>query len=138
VAFRQPTAAKTSSSHGSARADVRPARFALYSGRFFPRTPDDPLPDKFWFGANGLPHTTQLHTIERFRRTDMNTLAWDITIDDPGAYAKPFTVETKAHLEPTWELMEYICQENETSASQKHIRGLANSPTSNGGTFAPN
>ena len=94
--------------------------------------------DKFWFGANGLPHTAQLHTIERFRRPDMNTLSWDITIDDPGAYAKPFTVQTRAHLEPTWELMEYICQENETSASQKHIRGLANSPTSNGGTFAPN
>ena len=94
--------------------------------------------DKFWFGANGLPHTMQLHTIERFRRPDMNTLSWDITIDDPGAYAKPFTVQTRAHLEPSWELMEYICQENETSASQKHIRGLANSPTSNGGTFGPN
>ena len=71
--------------------------------------------DKFWFGANKLPHTTQLHTIERFTRTDLNTLQWDITIIDPGAYAKPFTVQTKARLEPTWELMEYICQENNTN-----------------------
>ena len=71
--------------------------------------------DKFWFGANKLPHTTQLHTIERFTRTDSNTLRWDITIDDPGSYAKPFTVQTRARLEPTWELMEYICQENNTN-----------------------
>jgi hypothetical protein len=71
--------------------------------------------DKFWFGANKLPHTTQLHTIERFTRPDLNTLQWDITIIDPGAYAKPFTVQTKARLEPTWELMEYICQENNTN-----------------------
>jgi hypothetical protein len=71
--------------------------------------------DKFWFGANKLPHTTKLHTIERYTRTDANTLQWDITIDDPGSYAKPFTVRTKARLEPTWELMEYICQENNTN-----------------------
>jgi len=71
--------------------------------------------DKFWFGANKLPHTTKLHTIERFTRSDANTLQWDITIDDPGSYAKSFTVRTRAHLEPTWELMEYICQENNTN-----------------------
>ena len=80
--------------------------------------------DKFWFGATGLPHTTQLHTIERFTRLDSNTLSWDITIDDPGAYEKSFTVQTRARYEPTWELMEYICQENETSV--EHIRGPAN------------
>jgi hypothetical protein len=71
--------------------------------------------DKFWFGANKLPHTTQLRTIERFTRTNLNTLSWDITIIDPGSYAKPFTVQTRARLEPTWELMEYICQENNTN-----------------------
>ena len=71
--------------------------------------------DLFWFGANKLPHTTQLHTIERFTRTDLNTLSWDITIIDPGSYAKPFTVQTRARFEPTWELMEYICQENNTN-----------------------
>ena len=71
--------------------------------------------DLFWFGANKLPHTTQLHTIERFTRTDLNTLSWDITIMDPGSYAKPFTVQTRARYEPTWELMEYICQENNTN-----------------------
>lgn len=79
--------------------------------------------DKFWFDFDGHPHTTQLHTVERFTRTDLNTLSWDITITDPGSYQKPFTVQTKARLEPTWELMEYICQENNTNVP--HIQGPA-------------
>jgi hypothetical protein len=79
--------------------------------------------DRFWFDFDGHPHTEKLHTIEHFKRTDFNTLSWDITIDDPGAYAKPFTVQTKARLEPDWELMEYICQENNTNVS--HIQGPA-------------
>jgi hypothetical protein len=79
--------------------------------------------DKFWFDFDGHPHTTQLHTIERFTRTDLNTLSWDITIIDPGAYQKPFTVQTKARFEPSWELMEYICQENNTNV--QHIQGPA-------------
>ena len=79
--------------------------------------------DRFWFDFDGHPHTTQLHTIERFTRTDLNTLSWDITIIDPGAYQKPFTVQTKARYEPSWELMEYICQENNTNV--EHIQGPA-------------
>ena len=79
--------------------------------------------DKFWFDFDGHPHTEQLHTVERFRRADMNTLLWDITITDPGSYAKPFTVQTRARFEPDWELMEYICQENNTNVD--HIQGPA-------------
>ena len=79
--------------------------------------------DRFWFDFDGHPHTTQLHTIERFTRTDLNTLSWDITIIDPGAYQKPFTVQTKARFESAWELMEYICQENNTNV--EHIQGPA-------------
>src|SRR5439155_11568160 len=82
--------------------------------------------DRFWFDFDGHPHTTQLHTIERFKRTDMNTLSWDITIEDPGSYAKPFTVQTKAALKPDWDLMEYICQENNTNV--QHIQGPARAP----------
>ena len=82
--------------------------------------------DRFWFDFDGHPHTTQLHTIERFKRTNMDTLSWDITIEDPGSYAKPFTVQTKAALKPGWDLMEYICQENNTNV--QHIQGPARVP----------
>jgi hypothetical protein len=69
--------------------------------------------DKFWFDRKGTPHTEQLHTIERWTRPKLDTLVNTVTIDDPGAYSKPFTVTFTARLsQPGDELMEYICQEN--------------------------
>jgi len=82
--------------------------------------------DRFWFDFLGHPHTEQLHTVERFKRADAGTLQWDITIEDPGAYTKPFTVLTKARLLPGDELMEYICQENNTNV--RHLVGPATNP----------
>ena len=37
----------------------------------------------------------------------------DITIDDPGAYSKPWNVHEVAQLAPGWEIMENICNENQ-------------------------
>ena len=69
--------------------------------------------DKFWFDRRGHPHTEQLHTIERFTRKDMGHMEIKVTVDDPGAYSKPFTMTFNARLSnPGDELMEYICQEN--------------------------
>ncbi len=71
------------------------------------------LNDKFWFDRRGTPHTEQLHTIERWRRVDAGHLVHEVTLDDPGAYARPFTVTFQATLSnPGDELIEYICQEN--------------------------
>ena len=82
--------------------------------------------DLFWFDFVGHPHTEQLHTIERYTRTDMGTLAEEVTIDDPGAYKNPFTIVAKHRLLPGDELMEYICQEN--NRDQKHLVGPAGRP----------
>jgi hypothetical protein len=82
--------------------------------------------DRFWFDFDGHPHTEQLHIVERYRRTDLGTLSMEILIDDPGAYAKPFTLLTTARLLPGAELMEYICQENNTNV--EHIQGPARTP----------
>jgi hypothetical protein len=69
--------------------------------------------DKFWFDRRGHPHTEQLHTVERYTRTDLGHMEVKVTIDDPGAYSKPFTLTFNARLSnPGDELMEYICQEN--------------------------
>ena len=67
--------------------------------------------DKFWFDFAGHPHTEKLHTVERYRRPDLGHLEWETTIDDPGAYTKPFTLYGHSTLQ-TDDLMEYICQEN--------------------------
>jgi hypothetical protein len=80
--------------------------------------------DKFWFDFVGTPHTEQLHTIERWTRTDMSHLVDEITIDDPGAYAKPFKAVFNAMLMPPGEeLREYICNENNIDPA--HLTGPA-------------
>jgi hypothetical protein len=69
--------------------------------------------EKFWFDRRGTPHTDQLHTIERWTRVDFGHLVQEVTLDDPGAYSRPFTVTFQATLSPPGdELIEYVCQEN--------------------------
>ncbi|MEO6080754.1 MAG: hypothetical protein ABIQ86_13405 [Steroidobacteraceae bacterium] len=82
--------------------------------------------DLFWFDFRGHPHTEKLHTIERYTRTDLGTLVNEVTIDDPGAYSRPFKVTFNARLRPNDELMEYICQENNQDVH--HIQGPAGTP----------
>jgi hypothetical protein len=69
--------------------------------------------DRFWFDRRGTPHTEQLHTIERFWRKDMGHMEIKVTVDDPGAYSRQFTLTFNSRLSnPGDELMEYVCQEN--------------------------
>ena len=79
--------------------------------------------DLFWFDFVGHPHTEQLKTVERYTRTKFGELEVVTTVTDPGAYAKPFTVKFRHTLRPGWELMEYICNENNQDV--EHIRGPA-------------
>jgi hypothetical protein len=71
------------------------------------------LNDKFWLDGSGIQHTEQLHLVERWTRTDYNTLRRDVTIEDPGAFTRPFTITYTASLsEPGSDILEYICIEN--------------------------
>ena len=47
--------------------------------------------EDFWFTNGGLPHTDKLRLIEKFTRTDFDTLQYDVTIDDPGAYTRQWS-----------------------------------------------
>jgi hypothetical protein len=70
------------------------------------------LNEKFWMDTRGTPHTAQLKFIERMTRSDMNTLKYQATIDDPGAYTRPWTTtEFTLRWRPGDELFEYICQQ---------------------------
>jgi hypothetical protein len=67
--------------------------------------------EDFWLDRRGLPHTEQMHTIERFTRLDNDTIHYEITINDPGAYTAPFTGWFQLNWEAGTELFEYICQQ---------------------------
>jgi hypothetical protein len=68
--------------------------------------------EQTWMDYYGHPHTDMLHVVEKYSRPAKNTLAYEATFDDPGAYTKPFTVRWNINWNPTGELTEYICQEN--------------------------
>ncbi len=68
--------------------------------------------EKFWLDRQGTPHTDKLHMTERLTRTDYNTIKYDVTIDDPGAYTKPWSSGFNLRWTPNSELFEYVCQDN--------------------------
>jgi hypothetical protein len=68
--------------------------------------------DKTWLGYGGQPHSDQLHVIERIRRPDHDSLMVDITLDDPKAYTAPLRTQKKYVLKPNWNLMEFVCEDN--------------------------
>jgi hypothetical protein len=82
--------------------------------------------EDFWLDRRGLPHTEQLHTIERFTRTDMNTIDYRITIDDPGAYTAQFEGGFPLRWNEGQELFEYVCQQA-NYASELMVGGGADS-----------
>jgi hypothetical protein len=68
---------------------------------------------KVWVGMPGLPSSEMLHITERYTRPDMGRLVVEITVDDPGAYVKPWKVKKASALAQDYELMEFICNEGE-------------------------
>jgi Family of unknown function (DUF6152) len=68
--------------------------------------------ETFWFSNGGLPHTKLLQLTERFTRSDLNTLHYQVTINDEGAYTRPWTSSWDLHWVSGQELPEYYCQDN--------------------------
>ena len=65
-----------------------------------------------WLSTLGAPRTNLLHVTERFTRTNYNTLHYEATIDDPGAYTRPFTIGWNVVWGPNQDLTEIVCVEN--------------------------
>lgn len=72
--------------------------------------------DGMWLDANGSPLTEGATITERFRRTNFGTLTIDVTVDDPKAYTRPWTVTLTQRLVVDTELLDYMCSENEKDA----------------------
>jgi len=74
----------------------------------------------------GLPQSEALHIVERFTRLDARTINYEVTIDDPKVYAKPWTVAMPLNQDPEYQIYEYACHEgnyaipNELSGGRAH------------------
>ena len=67
-----------------------------------------------WLDRVGHPYSEDLQLTERIRRVDKDTLQVDITFHDPKIYTRDWTGQKMFRLRPTWELKEYVCEDNYT------------------------
>jgi hypothetical protein len=70
--------------------------------------------DKTWVDRAGLPHSDQLHVVERISRPVHDKLRVDITVEDPKAYTHSWSGFRELELEPGWHITEMMCEDNYT------------------------
>jgi hypothetical protein len=75
--------------------------------------------ENFWFTNGGLPHTEALRLTERFTRTSLNTLRYQVTVDDPRTYTRPWTGGWNITWVAGKEIEEYFCEENAESTFER-------------------
>jgi hypothetical protein len=67
---------------------------------------------RFWFSNGGLPHTEALHLTERFSRPDFDTLRYEVTVDDPLTYTRPWTAAWTVDWVDGGEIKEHFCEDD--------------------------
>jgi len=76
--------------------------------------------DGLWIDWDGSVITEAATVRERIRRPDFGHLEIELTVDDPKAYTKPWTVTLRQQFASDTELVDEICAENEKSS--QHLR----------------
>jgi hypothetical protein len=61
--------------------------------------------------GNGQPHSDAMRLVERFTRTDENTIAYEATIDDPKTWTKPWKIAFPLKRDAGFAVYEYACHE---------------------------
>jgi hypothetical protein len=74
--------------------------------------------DDSWIDWGGSVVTEAARVRERIRRTDFGHLEIEVTVDDPKAYTKPWTVTLRQQFAADTELIDEICAEGERFAKQ--------------------
>jgi hypothetical protein len=75
--------------------------------------------DKTWVSRRGLSHTEALRMTERYRRTAFGHLEIEVTVTDPGAYAKPWSYTVEKRLAADTELLELVCERSSDHWSRR-------------------
>ena len=70
--------------------------------------------DDGWLDTRGSPYTDAARMTERFRRVNFGQLEIELTVNDPKAYTKPFTIRVEQQIVADGsEMIEFICHENQ-------------------------
>jgi len=70
----------------------------------------------------GIPQSDAAHIVERFTRTDADTILYEVTIEDPEVYTAPWKVEIPLNRETDYMIFEYACHEG-NRAVENILRG---------------
>jgi hypothetical protein len=68
--------------------------------------------DKTWLAGTGTFHTDALHTVERFTRIDKDQINYEVTMEDPQVFTKPWRLTSTLMLREGTRLQEMVCAEN--------------------------
>lgn len=78
--------------------------------------------DKGWIGTSasagrikGIPQSSALHLVERFTRVDAETVNYEVTIEDPNYFTRPWTVSIPLISDPDYQIYEYACHEGNSA-----------------------
>jgi hypothetical protein len=84
--------------------------------------------DSGWLDSAGHPQTESLRITERLRRRDFGHMEFEMTIDDPKVFTKPFTFKMDRLLAPDTDLLEDICENERDRALLSGDTGVRISP----------
>ena len=70
----------------------------------------------------GHPHSDQMRVTERYTRADATHIAYEVIIDDPKTYTRPWNNVRTFTLRKDWDIMEYSCMENNKDLLEGHIK----------------
>ena len=76
------------------------------------------FPDGIWLDRNGSPMSDTAKITERIRRVNYGRMEIELTLDDPKAYTRPWTIKLIHHIVLDTELIDYICAENEKDSGR--------------------
>jgi hypothetical protein len=67
---------------------------------------------------SGFKHSDGLHIVEKFTRSDFDTLQYEATLEDPNVFVKPWTVSRSFGLRPDLvKIDEFVCENNKDYSS---------------------
>ena len=105
---------------GNSRAHFEGNTLVIESRNFTDRT-----------AVGGAPHSTNLKLTERLTRVDPEMIDYEIRVEDPDTFVKPFTIRMTVTNQPGYVIYEYGCHEgnnamrNALSAERAHERAAA-------------
>jgi hypothetical protein len=67
---------------------------------------------KTWLAGAGTFHTDALHTVERFTRVSKDQINYEVTMEDPNVFTKPWKLTSTLMLREGTRLQEMVCAEN--------------------------